>query len=211
MDIVQIFDMKTEEIILKRALEMFNEKGIEYVGLREIATDLKMRVSNINYYFPTKDDLVDRLSRNLSLLNSQTIFPKDHLDITSFFEMMDQVFRNQIQYRCLLLSFVHLMTQNPRIAERYKETSTNRNSALTGNLQSLIHNGDLSIESEVEIAYLVSALALIIRFWISEATISLSQLSLDQQIKHYLHIIARLLLPYCSEQGKVSLEAFLAL
>jgi len=48
--------MDTRKKILDKALEMFNERGIEYVGLRELASILDMRVSNITYYFPTKDD-----------------------------------------------------------------------------------------------------------------------------------------------------------
>ena len=53
--------MKTEEKILSKALELFNARGIEYVGLRELAGILEMRVSNITYYFPTKDELFNRL------------------------------------------------------------------------------------------------------------------------------------------------------
>lgn len=46
--------MKTKERIVSKALELFNEHGIEYVGLRELAAHLGIRVSNITYYFPTK-------------------------------------------------------------------------------------------------------------------------------------------------------------
>ncbi len=53
--------LNTREIILDKALKMFNERGIEYVGLRELAGVLGIRVSNITYYFPTKDDLVYQL------------------------------------------------------------------------------------------------------------------------------------------------------
>ena len=52
-------EITTEEKILAKALEMFNERGIEYVGMRELAATLNIRVSNITYYFPTKDDLVN--------------------------------------------------------------------------------------------------------------------------------------------------------
>ena len=56
--------MTTKEKILSKALEMFNDRGIEYVGLRELAAILAMRVSNITYYFPTKDDLVNQLTKS---------------------------------------------------------------------------------------------------------------------------------------------------
>ena len=62
--------MNTREKILDKALEMFNERGIEYVGLRELAAILDIRVGNITYYFPTKDDLVYEISMGLNQANS---------------------------------------------------------------------------------------------------------------------------------------------
>ena len=101
-----------QEFVLSKALEMFNEKGIEYVGLREIAARLNIRVSNITYYFPTKDDLVNQLTVKLSHLNSQTMADNKNLTLHSFLEMLEKVFMNQVQYRCIMLSIVHLMEQN---------------------------------------------------------------------------------------------------
>ena len=43
--------IRTDERIVSKALEMFNERGIEYVGLRELAATLKMRVGNITSTF----------------------------------------------------------------------------------------------------------------------------------------------------------------
>ena len=61
----------TEEKIVQTALRMFNESGIEYVGMRELAGALKMRVGNLTYYFPTKDDLVNRISLDLAEENNK--------------------------------------------------------------------------------------------------------------------------------------------
>ncbi len=72
--------IRTKERIVSKALEMFNERGIEYVGLRELASTLDMRVSNITYYFPTKDDLVNHLSLDFSELNSRVMVENN--DIT---------------------------------------------------------------------------------------------------------------------------------
>src|SRR6476660_9287329 len=67
----------TRSKIRDKALEMFNERGIEYVGLRELAGILDMRVSNITYYFPTKDDLVYEISMGLNQANSQVMVADD--------------------------------------------------------------------------------------------------------------------------------------
>ncbi|RYZ50620.1 MAG: TetR/AcrR family transcriptional regulator, partial [Chitinophagaceae bacterium] len=43
--------LNTKDKIRDKALELFNERGIEYVGLRELAALLNIRVGNITYYF----------------------------------------------------------------------------------------------------------------------------------------------------------------
>ncbi|MBK6947322.1 MAG: TetR family transcriptional regulator [Haliscomenobacter sp.] len=201
--------MKTKERIVSKALELFNEHGIEYVGLRELAAHLGIRVSNITYYFPTKDHLVNQLSLDLGELNSNTIRKVDRLDMTGFMEMLEKTFENQTRYRCILLSFVHLLEQNPIMAKRYGETEATRNAALRANLLSLQKNDQILLASENDLTFLVSSLALIARFWISETTVSYRQLSIQEQIRHYLGLVARILLPYTTGQGKTALIPYL--
>ncbi|MFN8348730.1 MAG: TetR/AcrR family transcriptional regulator [Spirosomataceae bacterium] len=203
--------MKTQDKIVEKALELFNTKGIEYVGMRELAAELDIRVGNITYYFPTKDDLVFRLSLDLAELNSKTIVQKEDLTISTFLEMLKTVFENQTQYRCLLLSFVHLMEQNPFMAERYKLNEKTRFDTWKKNLAALEKNGCLILKSKSEIDFLVSGIALISRFWISEATVSYRHLSIEAQIQHYLEMIARIIMPYASEKGMSEIHRFLVL
>lgn len=200
--------IRTEERIVSKALEMFNEKGIEYVGMRELAASLGIRVSNITYYFPTKDDLVNRLSLDFSALNSRVIVANSATTMKSFLEMFHQVFLNHVTYRCLLLSFVHLMERNKPMALRYNKIQGERHSTLMANLTKLVNRNYLKLRDEGDGEILVSSIRLISRFWISDAAISLRQLNIDQQIRHYLIILVRLLSPYATSKGKKELEAF---
>lgn len=208
MDNVQI-NFNTEERIVARALELFNERGIEYVGLRELAADLGMRVSNITYYFPTKDDLVFRLSGDLTKLNSQTIFENKSLTINTYFKSLEKVLSNQSQYRCLFLSYVHLMENNKKMLARYKKTEKNRYGTHRANLMVLARSGYLTIKNEKVFDLLTSSLGIIMRFWISEARVSFRQLTAVRQKNHYLSLIAQLLFPYASKKGKGELQALL--
>ena len=67
------YSMDTRKKILDKALEMFNERGIKYVGLREVALFLDIRAINISYYLPAKDDLVYALSLKLGKKNAEVI------------------------------------------------------------------------------------------------------------------------------------------
>lgn len=201
--------MSTKEKILSKALEMFNGRGIEYVGLRELAATLDMRVSNITYYFPTKDNLINQLSLDLNELNSGVLFIDDNnITMLSFLEMLRKTFSNQLKYRCLLLSIVHLMEQNKEISVRHKKTQKDRNAILRSNINILNQSDYLKIDDERDIEYLASTISLIARFWISEAAISFRQLSPEKQMIYYLSLIAKLLSPYASAKAKKQIRLF---
>jgi AcrR family transcriptional regulator len=201
--------MNTRDKILDKALEMFNERGIEYVGLRELASVLQIRVSNITYYFATKDDLVYALSLELSKKNADLIIERESLTMLAFLQMLLQVFKNHIRFRCMMLSVVHLMKQNKHMAAAYIKTQNVRNTTLKSNLLTLERAGYLEITDETDREFLVSSIALISRFWISEAAISFRAWSTKQQVRHYLTLITKLLLPYSTENSKKDISVFL--
>jgi len=200
--------MGTKEKILDKALELFNERGIEYVGVRELAAILNIRVSNISYYFPTKDDLVNELSLQLGELNSKVMKIDPDVTLLAFLRMLKQVFAHHVQYRCLLLSVVHIMEQNKVIAKRYQQVQSQRTDVIRGNLESLVQRGYLALPQENDLDYLVSTISLIARFWISEAVISFRHLSTAQQMHHYLSIIVKMLAPYATQPAKPEIELF---
>lgn len=201
--------MNRKEVILNKALEMFNERGIEYVGLRELAGILNMRVSNITYYFPTKDDLVYEIAMLLREANSKVMVVNEKITMGGFLNMTQDVFKNHVTFRCLLLSFVHVIERNPIIAASYKKTQNIRNATIEANINALATNGFLNLKEAEDCDFLVSSIALISRFWISEAVVSFRNHSTEEQMKHYLHLIARLLIPYSSAKGKKEIQKFL--
>ena len=201
--------VNTREIILDKALEMFNERSIEYVGLRELAAVLGIRVSNITYYFPTKDDLVYELSQQLSAANAALMVAQKELTMKAFLEMLHLVYQNHIRFRCLLLSVVHLMQQNKHLAVTYKQTQKSRNATLKANLKALEKGGYLKLKDESELSFLVSTLSLISRFWISEASISLGKTYAAEQVRYYQLLVTQLFGPYSTAKGKREMEGFL--
>ena len=201
--------LDTEERIVQVALEMFNKAGVEYVGMRELAAALDMRIGNLTYYFPTKDDLVNRLSLDLASENNKTIVPLDEVTMNGFFEMLRQVFHNHLKYRCLMLSFVHILERNPIISKRYGKIQFKRNETWANNVIALQKGKYITTDNQAEIDFLVSSIALIARFWISEATISYKGESEQFQITHYLKMIARIFIPYATSKGKKDLEELL--
>jgi AcrR family transcriptional regulator len=166
-------------------------------------------VSNITYYFPTKDDLVYALSLELSKKNAALIAERESLTMLAFLQVLHQVFQNHVTFRCLLLSVVHLLQQNKHMAAAYKKTQNVRNATLKLNLQALEGGGYLKIQDETDREFLVSGISLISRFWISEAAVSFRNLSTEEQIRYYLLLLTKLLMPYSTAKAKKEIRTFI--
>ncbi len=200
--------ISTQDKIVETALKMFNAKGIEYVGMREIAEAAGLRIGNLTYYFPTKDALVNRLSEGLALLNDQTIIANELITMQDFFRMLDGVFANHVTYRCLLLSFVHIMERNAIISRNYNKTQTRRVDVWRSNIVHLQRNKYIRTRNSKDIDFLVSAISLIARFWISESAISQKNMTHEQQRAHYLSIVAKIFEPFATPKGLKELKAY---
>ena len=151
---------------------------------------------------------VNRLALDLAEENNKTIVTVEHVTMKTFFEILRQVFHNHVKYRCLMLSFVHVMQQNPIIAKRYSKIQSARNETWFKNILALREEKYLSADTG-EVDFLVSTIGLIARFWISEAAISFKNLSEEQQLQHYTRMIARIFLPYATAKGRRDLETLL--
>jgi TetR/AcrR family transcriptional repressor of nem operon len=58
--------MSTKEEILKLASRELQEKGVNSLSFRELATALRIKSSSIHYHFPQKNDLIQTLMLNYS-------------------------------------------------------------------------------------------------------------------------------------------------
>ena len=103
--------------------------------------------------------------------NNKTIVALESTTMETFFEMLEKVFHNHYNYRCLMLSFVHIMQRNPLVARRYSKTQSHRNETWYKNIAAL-KKGKYIKANEQEVEFLVSAIALIARFWLSAAAAS---------------------------------------
>ena len=200
--------MDTRQKILDKALEMFNERGIEYVGLRELAAALGMRVGNVTYYFGTKDELVFQIAQLLTKANSEWITEKDNLTVLDFLGSLREVYKNHVRFKGILLSIVHLVKQNPQMAEAFQQSQNVRRAGIGSNLQVLARDGYLEIPDEADLKLLVSGISIISRYWISEATINNSQLSEEDEIRQALMLVSKMLTPYATAVGKREIEKF---
>lgn len=80
-------EVSTKELILKVALDLITKEGFEGVTVRKIANLADVNISLINYYFGSKDKLINAaiqvlvtsLKDSFNILDNQSIPPKERL------------------------------------------------------------------------------------------------------------------------------------
>ncbi len=180
--------------ILAKALQLFNKHGVEHVAVRDIARALGMRPGHITYYFPDKESLVIELSRSLHALNDAVVPDGTVRSLDEFFDRLQQVLRNHIAYRSLLLSMARLLSQLPRVKAQYRTTQEKRVDDLRASFRSMVAAGELRELTDEEEDHLISCCSLVARGWIPETLASGHDL--DERIPHYIDMVRRIIAPY---------------
>ena len=195
--------MSTKEKIVERALHLFNESGINKVGVREIAASLGISPGNMSYYFPKKEDLLEELQRRIGQANDAAFksFFAGPGGIVHFLQLMQQIFNNQYKYRCLLLSLVELQKEGNNNRANYREVEQRRRHFYRTVFQAMVTHKELRA-TEADLDFLVSFITLAGRFWLSESAVSFRDWTKEEIINYYLKLIARQLALFATTKGK---------
>ena len=200
------------EAILARARLLFNEVGLESVGVRELARDLGLSPGNVSYHFSRKQDLVEALmaehgARNAALIEELARAPR----IGDLLESYRRIFEGQFEYRFLLRSIIHLVESYPEIDARYAATDGARRRALARAFTAMV-GGDLHADTDdAAIARIVGTCTMVARFWASEMRLSFRSVPVERVIDHYLAIIAHAISPVVTGSARRSLAPYLGL
>lgn len=200
--------ISTKEKIVAKALEMYNEHGIEYAGVRELAKELDMKGGNITYYFPTKNDLIRELTDRLSESNAAIFAHNREPGIYNFLDMHRRLYKNQYEYRALFISLPLLLKQDNEFASRYAQRQIDRKKALYDELKSLFLAGYFNTAKAADMDTILHAVTTINRFWISESTVDGLIDSGDKAINTYLQRLAGLLHIVATDKGKEEITKF---
>jgi AcrR family transcriptional regulator len=201
----------TRQRLLLRARELFNEHGLERIGVRELARDLGLSPGNVSYYFARKEDLVRALMDELRELNDRTFsqYPREPT-LEAFLRGYRVMFANHHEYRFLQRAIVHLVEAYPELADEYGKTERTRRRGLAETMAALRDAGELGAElDERGIARLVGMCSLVSRFWLSEYRVSYEGEPLDRVIAHYLALLAQAFLPVATARGRAALLPYL--
>ncbi|MDX2360176.1 MAG: TetR/AcrR family transcriptional regulator [Crocinitomicaceae bacterium] len=202
--------MKTREKILHTALEQFNTQGIQEVSLRDIANEINISVGNLNYHFPTTNDIIYALS--LQLVDDVNKAIENHMavpatdSLLSLYQMMETTFNSHIKYRFLFNSrHAEIITSIPEMQNYYQETFENHFIQGKHIFEQLVREGFLndSILPHLNgFTYVQNALGL---FWQQELAIFQPKLSNKKKIEHAMTVLFVPYRPYLTKKGEATL------
>ncbi|MCB0701008.1 MAG: TetR/AcrR family transcriptional regulator [Chitinophagaceae bacterium] len=201
--------MDTKEKIVEKALEMYNEQGVEYVGVRELAKELGMKGGNITYYFPTKYDLIRELGSRLSSGNEQIMKMYQDKSMYNYLLMHQELYNNQYKYRSLVISLPLLLKQNVDFRKQYNENQSVRKKDMYSELKSLFLAGYIQ-GTKIEILDMVlHSVIMMGRLWVIEANLDYEVIKKEEVISDYLKRLCNILRLVASEKGTADIDRFL--
>ena len=187
--------------ILNTALQLFNDRGMVNVSLRQIAQELKISQGNLNYHFKLKEDIVEALyfqlveEMNHEMTSMITAANGLELVYASSLKTMEKMY----DYRFILMDFIHLMNANPKIKSHYENLMKIRNEQFQTIFHSLIKSNILRRpEFENEYDRLYQRMNIVGDSWIN----IYSTLEPSKTVSYYCKLLFEMIYPYLTEEGK---------
>ena len=202
--------MKTKERILFKALDLFNDRGIKDVTLRQIATSLEMSQGNLNYHFRTKAEIVSQLYFKLveQMDHEMAQITRDK-PILSFLNESAQVSMNILyEYRFIMRDLYHVLGSDDALKKHYFRLQQIRKQQYLLLFENLIKEGLMRGEElDGEFERLYERMNILGDNWINAADFfkkdDVSKVSL------YHTLLFEVIYPYLTNKGKTQyLELF---
>lgn len=200
--------MKRRDEIILTALDMFNESGLNNVGVREIARRMDISVGNLSYHFPKKEDIVVGILEGLRNRNTKIfeVFFSEQPTLGKYLFLMQNVFRNQYDFRGIVTAPLEIKKIYEGLFD-YDSVEKRRKDTHRKILEKLTEADELKL-NEKGIEFLVAFVSLFARFWVLEAFVSYPGLGKEEVINHYLGIFSQQLAIFATPTGLEGIEEF---
>lgn len=191
--------MDTKAIILKTALELYNESGVNTVTSRHIAAKMGISPGNLHYHFKHTDDIIktlyDHLAVRFDAIMSE-LESKDHIDLNTMRESSMMSFELVYEYRFIFLHFVEIGMRIPAIKDDYYALTQRRTAEFLSLFEQLIAQGIFRDDlPEPVLKALVTQIFIISDFWLSNNELTL-KLKGTEAIAYYNNVFFGMLYPY---------------
>ncbi len=204
--------MNTRQKILKTALKLLNEKGVNQVSAKTIAARMEISDGNLRYYFRTKEDILYALHLDLVEQLSQTYdqHQRNPATLSSMYQALLDTFDQFVAYRFLLLDFTEIMRQYASIRNHYQALYRLRQQQFEQVIKDLKLSGMLRNDvSKQQYANLAAHFNIVSDFWLAHAEILYPE-DATNHLAHFAQVAFSLMVPYLTKEGRKEYDLLFA-
>lgn len=202
--------MKTKERILWKALELFNEKGVDTVSSKQISDEMGISYGNLCYHYPRKDDVVMQLYLKFQeeLDNQFLEIQQNGFDVEMMFESLRAMLEMFYKYRFVSLGFTSIVRRFPRIKKNVLENFEKRKTVMRQVVDFLISGGLAKFE-RIEGHYdnIIHLTQIMLNSWISDSETFYHGEESDK-VDYYLEIFYSFMRPHLTSEGVAVFEKY---
>ncbi len=196
---------KTRQNIIQKAIQLFNERGVVNVRIRDIADDLGISPGNVSYHYKKKQELLDSVYRFMikrleeMAIGNQLMNPtKDHLHVAQGY------LEHIVAFRFFYQDTLEIIRSYPNLAELHQQQVAQEKSIIRNLMFMSVGKGDLIAEPyEGVYESLAHSIWMTVHFWLTQQIIRGEK---NNNLEAGLITIANLLYPYATEKGQTIFE-----
>jgi AcrR family transcriptional regulator len=200
--------------ILAVALTLFNEFGIDGVTTRDIARKAGMRLGNLTYYFPAKNDIILALVQEVTREVDEALAENSKKEASNllmqYFEQVRIIFTMHFKYRFIVNKrYGEIISSLPEIqkhAQDFLKIRFDHWQHLNAGLVKGKFATKLLVDHSHAHSHIINILAL---YWHQEFLIYYPDLTEQQRIDKALAIFFQAYIPYLTPKGLATIRPVL--
>lgn len=112
---------KTQQKIVKTAIQLFNKNGVANVRVQDIAVAANISPGNLTYHYKTKKALMEAVLRYMKIVQKETFPYQSIIEAPSWVELTQTYLRFQIQFRFFYRDILEIASLLPESKEQYQK------------------------------------------------------------------------------------------
>jgi AcrR family transcriptional regulator len=193
--------IKTKDIILEVAVQLFNEEGVQSITSRHIAMEMGISHGNVDYHYNNKEEILLAIYKRMRNEMSITYISRQEFStsLEHFHRLLIRLEAFQLKYRFFSLDVLEISRLFPTIKKLITKTLELRKQQMDKLFQDFIMEGYLEDEKDIEYDRLKHTLRIMITFWLSQEEV-LHHFKFQEKGEMTKHIW-EILLPNLTESG----------
>ncbi|MDR1684311.1 MAG: TetR/AcrR family transcriptional regulator [Elusimicrobiota bacterium] len=151
----------TKQDIMQNAFNLFSQKGLKDISMREIAQACGVSKPVIYYYFKDKDDLCFEMVNNMARFQAQKLLAlAEHGPFETFLENIIASHTNGKKNKAIVSFMLHLHSYapaHPRLTKRLRSLKDEQGGVLIRCIKKEVASGRLSAKEQATLLHLIIA------------------------------------------------------